>query len=123
MPTTWTIAVDWSRNGSFTDTNDSITDRVIEAIWFVGQKQPYQEVADNSMLTLLLDNSDGRFSPENASSPLYGSLVPLRPPFAGCGCPARRTGKQCLPHSAGGWPDPRRSCSCRRPSGYRWGRR
>ena len=79
MPTTWTIAVDWGRNGNFTDTNDSITDRVIETIWFVGQKQPYQEVADNSILTLLIDNSDGRFSPENASSPLYGSLVPLRP--------------------------------------------
>ena len=79
MTTTWTIAVDWDRKGDFTDTNDDITNWVIEATWFVGQKTVYQEVADNSMLTLLLNNSDGRFSPENASSPLYGDLVPLRP--------------------------------------------
>jgi hypothetical protein len=41
--------------------------------------KPYQYVADDSKLTLTLDNTDGRFSPENSASPLNGRLKPLRP--------------------------------------------
>ena len=36
MPTTWTIAIDWNRNGSFTDTYDDVTSRAIDARWFLG---------------------------------------------------------------------------------------
>lgn len=36
MTTTWTIAVDWDRNGDFADTYDDVTDRVIAADWFLG---------------------------------------------------------------------------------------
>lgn len=36
MTTTWTIAVDWERNGEFDDTYDDVTDRVIAADWFLG---------------------------------------------------------------------------------------
>ncbi|CAG0964412.1 hypothetical protein ANAEL_00817 [Anaerolineales bacterium] len=43
----------------------------ISANWFLGNRAPYQELADNSMLELMLDNTDKRFSPENTSSPLY----------------------------------------------------
>ena len=31
MSTTWTIAVDWDRNGNFTGMDDDISDHVIEA--------------------------------------------------------------------------------------------
>ena len=79
MTTTWTIAIDWSRKGDFTGTNDDITSRVISANWFLGMRKPYQDIADDSMLELVLDNSDKRFSPENGSSPLAGYLVPFRP--------------------------------------------
>jgi hypothetical protein len=43
----------------------------ISANWFLGNRTPYQELADNSMLELILDNTSKRFSPENTSSPLY----------------------------------------------------
>jgi hypothetical protein len=79
MPTTWTIAVDWDRSGSYTDTYDDISAYVIEATWYLGMKKPYQTIADNSVLALTLNNSDRRFSPEYIDSPLYGSFLPMRP--------------------------------------------
>ncbi|MCZ7554501.1 MAG: hypothetical protein M5U05_18305 [Anaerolineales bacterium] len=79
MTTTWTIAVDWDRDGNFSGQNDDVTVYVSSARWFLGERKPYQDTADDSMLTLVLDNSDRRFSPENPSSPLAGKLVPFRP--------------------------------------------
>lgn len=79
MPTTWTIAIDWNRGGTFTDTYDDVTSRTLDARWFLGTQKPYQDVADNSLLTLVLDNSDKRFSPDNASSPIAPNLLPFRP--------------------------------------------
>jgi hypothetical protein len=77
MPTTWTIAIDWDRNGNYTDSIDDVTNRVIEAKWFLGMQKPYQDVADESKLSLILDNSDKRFSPDNTASPLWnGSANP-----------------------------------------------
>ncbi|MCD4687496.1 MAG: hypothetical protein K8S97_16320 [Anaerolineae bacterium] len=78
-PTTWTIAIDWERNGSFADTYDDVTDRVISAQWFLGFRQPYQDAADNSALALTLKNHDRQYSPEYTNSPLFGRVVPFRP--------------------------------------------
>jgi hypothetical protein len=75
MPTTWTIAIDWDRDGDYTDTYDDVTDRVMSADWFLGMRQPYQETEDGSQLTLVLNNTDRRFSPEYSSSPLNGKVV------------------------------------------------
>ena len=72
MPTTWTIAIDWDRNGNYSDTYDDVTARVISANWFLGMRKPYQNMADNSMLTLVLNNEDKRYSPEYSGSPLDG---------------------------------------------------
>ena len=77
--TTWTIAVDWDRNGDYSSAQDDVTNRVIAATWFLGMRKPFQDTADNAALTLTLDNTDRLFSPENASSPLFGKLVPQRP--------------------------------------------
>lgn len=79
MTTSWTIAIDWDRNGNYTDAYDDVTSRVITAKWFLGMEQPYRDAVDNSTLELVLDNSDKRYSPENNDSPLSGKLVPFRP--------------------------------------------
>lgn len=79
MTTVWTVYVDWDRNGGFTNEFDDVTERVISANWFLGFRSRYADVADDSMLDLVLDNSDRRFSPEYTDSPLYGKLLPLRP--------------------------------------------
>jgi hypothetical protein len=79
MTTTWTIAIDWDRNGNYTDIYDDVTNRVMSANWFLGMRQPYQEIADNSTLTLVLNNEDRRYSPEYSGSPINGKVVPFRP--------------------------------------------
>ncbi len=78
IATTWTFKVDWNKDGDFGDANEDVSSRVLQATWFLGLREPYQEVADNSVLTLSLRNDDRLFSPENASGALYGSLVPFR---------------------------------------------
>ena len=79
MSTSWTIAIDWDRNGNFTGEHDDITQRVLLAEWFVGMQRPYQLTADGSTLVMRLNNKDRRFSPENTGGPLNGKLAPLRP--------------------------------------------
>lgn len=80
MPTTWTIAIDWDRDGAFTG-DDIVTSRTLWANWFLGFRKPFSDIAENSMLALILDNRDRRFSPENddAANPLAGKIQPLRP--------------------------------------------
>ena len=81
MSTSWTIAIDWDRNGDFSGEHDDITQSVLLAEWFVGMQRPYQLTADGSTLVMRLNNKDRRFSPENedADNPLAGKIQPLRP--------------------------------------------
>lgn len=79
MPTIWTISIDWDRNGEYAGTHDDVTSRVLQTNWFLGMRKPYQEMADNSMCVIVLNNADRRFSPDYASSPLYGKILPQRP--------------------------------------------
>jgi hypothetical protein len=64
--------------GDASNLYDCVTDRVVDANWFLGIHKPYQDDADDSILKLTLTNSDKRYSPEYASSPLSGFLVPYR---------------------------------------------
>ncbi len=54
MTTTWTIAIDWNRDGDYSDSYEDVTSRVISVKWFLGQRKPYQDTADNTLLELLL---------------------------------------------------------------------
>ena len=80
MATTWTIAIDWDRDGEFSG-DDIVTERTVWVNWFLGFREPYKDIAQNSVLGLVLDNREGRFSPENedAANPLAGKIQPLRP--------------------------------------------
>ena len=78
MSTSWTIAIDWDRNGEFSGEHDDITQRVLLAEWFVGMQRPYQLTADGSTLVIRVNDKDRRFSPENSAGPLTGKLVPGR---------------------------------------------
>jgi hypothetical protein len=79
MTTTWTIAIDWDRNSEFTGTYDDVTARVISAKWALGMREAYEHMADEATLDIVLENVDGRYSPENGASPLAGKIVPQRP--------------------------------------------
>lgn len=79
MPTTWTISIDWDRNGDFSSTYDDVTSRVLQTNWFLGMRKTYQDMADNSVCVFTLSNADRMFSPDNSASPLAGKIAPLRP--------------------------------------------
>jgi hypothetical protein len=77
--TQWNVQIDWNRDGDFTTTIDDVTARIIRLDWALGMRKPYQEIADNAVLSLKLRNEDQHLSPENASSPLYGKVKPHVP--------------------------------------------
>lgn len=77
MPT-FSFYVDWNRDGDFGDANENITAYVINADWSLGFRTALQDTADEGRLSLTLQNSDRRFSPEYSSGPYYGNFLPGR---------------------------------------------
>lgn len=75
---TFKVYVDWQNNNDFTDMIDDISADVMMADWQIGMRRAFQDVADGSTAKLTLDNSSGKYTPENASGPLYGYLLPQR---------------------------------------------
>lgn len=75
----WIISIDWDRIGNFNGYHSNITNNIFAANWFLGTEELFGSVADNSILHLVLNNTDRRFSPENADSPLYGKVKPFKP--------------------------------------------
>jgi hypothetical protein len=80
MLTHWTISIDWERDGQYDAPTDNIvTSDVLSAEWFLGSRILYESVANEVALSLTLDNTDRRFSPENTASPLYSKVKPFKP--------------------------------------------
>jgi hypothetical protein len=74
LATSFTVAIDWDHDGTWTDE----TSRTHRAHIRSGFGAPEDGVAGVGRCTLTLDNSDGRFSPGNTSGALYGKLLPRR---------------------------------------------
>ncbi len=75
MPTTFTLEIDWDRDGSWSDETAYLR-RVQTRTGFA---QPGDAVAAAGRCDLTLDNTTGRYSPGNTEGPLYGNLLPRRP--------------------------------------------
>lgn len=73
------VYIDWDRTGNFDGANDDVSAYWMDAQWHVGHQQAHQFVSDESRMTLLFNNKDKRFSPENTSGPYHGSIVPMTP--------------------------------------------
>jgi hypothetical protein len=85
VPGNLRVAVDWAKNGTFTDAFDDVTLRVrggvagrveVEQGRDIGNPLPQLIVARGQVE---LDNLDGRYSSRNVSSPLFGLVKPARP--------------------------------------------
>ena len=59
MTTRWTIAIDWDRDGAYTDE----TSRVLSAKWTLGFQQAFMNVANEATLNLTMRNADRPSSP------------------------------------------------------------
>ena len=77
---TYAFYVDWNGDNDFLDDYEDISAYVFEASWSYGRDHASQLTGKSiaGLCTLLLKNTDKRFSPFNTSSPLYGSLLPGR---------------------------------------------
>ena len=64
MATPRTIATDSDRDGDFSG-DDIFTERTVWINWFLGFREPHKDIAQNSVLGLVLDSCERRFSPEN----------------------------------------------------------
>src|SRR4051812_19680498 len=72
------MAVDWSRNGVFSNTNEDVTKKLTGDIsigW--GRTEPRATAqASIGKMDFQLLNITRMFSPENTASPLYGKVLP-----------------------------------------------
>jgi hypothetical protein len=77
---TYRYYADWDGNNSFGDPGEDISACAFEATWEYGRDFASQLSGRSKAgsCRIVLDNSDGRFSPFNVSSPLYGKMVPGR---------------------------------------------
>jgi len=74
----YVIEVDWDNDGDFNDAQEDITSDVKEVRFGRGKEWELGK-AEVGWLNLRVNNEDGKYSPENSSSPLYGNLLPKRP--------------------------------------------
>jgi hypothetical protein len=70
------VYIDLYSNGSFSDPNENVSAYVRAANWFIGWREPYQNVADTPTATITLDNISRTFSPEVPGS-LFNIYQPL----------------------------------------------
>ena len=75
---TYEICIDWNLDGVFTGTYDNITADV-KSLRFSRGKDDERGEAQVGNLTLTVNNSTGKYSPEKVGGVLYGNLLPKRP--------------------------------------------
>lgn len=75
----WQILADWTGGGVWGAANVDITGDVVGLRWQAGRRgRPVPEFAPPATLELSLRNTDGRYTPGNAASPLAGLVQPGR---------------------------------------------
>jgi hypothetical protein len=75
------VYVDWDRNGNFTGPSDDVTDDVRGTVSVSFGRESVTALAPliAGRGSFDLDNTSRRYSPRNASSPLFGKVKPARP--------------------------------------------
>lgn len=75
---TLTIAVDWDLDGSYVDAQSNITADVLSMTY--GRGASFDGGMEGpGYCDLVVQNLDGKYNPDNSSSPLYGLVLPNRP--------------------------------------------
>ena len=75
----WQVLADWTGHGVWGAANVDLSDDVVGLRWQAGRRgRPVPEFAPPATLELSLRNTDGRYTPGNAASPLAGLVQPGR---------------------------------------------
>ncbi len=77
---TYVLAVDWDDDGSFSDAHSDVTSRTFGVQFKRGRNYASQLVGEtiSGVLNATLNNESGDYSSFNASSPIYGKILPGR---------------------------------------------
>jgi len=73
MSITYTIAIDFDDDGTFTELGDNITAEILKAEWQLGLSAPYETVSTIAEARILVRNASQDFSPE-----ISGNLISKR---------------------------------------------
>src|SRR5690349_21111564 len=87
MSISYSIAIDYEDNGSFTSFGDVISAEVLELRWRLGMSAPYQRLSEPASAEILLRNSFQQFSPDymgiyvgtTVRTHFLGSITALEP--------------------------------------------
>lgn len=74
---TFRYFLDAGNDNEFSDT-DEITADVLSAEWRIGLRNGGVRLADENVAVLVVNNSTGKYSPENSTSPLFGMIAPRK---------------------------------------------
>lgn len=81
-PVTGSYVLEWDldADGNYDDDGEDLTCYLVDVSYRIGRDQPspLPGRAQAGRLQMRLNNDDGRFSPDNVSSPLYGTMGPHR---------------------------------------------
>lgn len=78
MDVTFTFLIDWDSDDDWSEAYEDVSQYVKSANWSMGMNEPEALVGSETRLSMVLNNTDQRFSPENAGGPYYGELLPQR---------------------------------------------
>lgn len=75
------LQIDWNNNGTWTDTGEDVSARLLSLEWARGRDFASQLTGRSisGRLRATLNNESEDYSPFNTASPLYGNLLPGRP--------------------------------------------
>lgn len=74
----WEVAIDWDNDGTFEDVHTSSSGD-LESLAIRGGRSGAADDFAATELTFTLENASAKYSRFNASSPIYGDMVPGRP--------------------------------------------
>ena len=80
MAIEYKLLIDWNNDGDFTNAEDDITSDALSVSWSRGRDyaSALEGRSTAGKLTATLVNTDGKYSPNNSSSELSGSILPGR---------------------------------------------
>jgi len=74
---TFRYFLDAGNDNEFSDT-DEITADVVSAEWRIGLRNGNVRLADENVAMVVVNNTSGKYSPENSASPLFGMIAPRK---------------------------------------------
>lgn len=77
MTITYSIAIDYDDDGTFTDLTDDITQQVLKTEWCLGMPEPYADIASVSTASITVRNNGQWFSPE-ISGAMIGKRIRIQ---------------------------------------------